>query len=302
MGASDSLVDAPRDHTGSVVVGVDGSPGAETALRWAVDHASTYGPVVPVHVWDYPAWTYAPAALGGGVAPSRQEMQDATRAGVGAYVSDLEPGLGDELVVRWGSPSSVLVEESSTAEMLVVGTRGHGVIASRLLGSVSLWCVHHATVPVAVVPDGALGLDGEPRVGVGVDGSPHSEKALDWALRHHAPDRVTVYGAWQSTLVLGYEQIVFDPAAIDKAAAERVGEAVERVCAARGVDPSDLRTEMSREAPGHALQDASDKSDLLVVGSRSRTGMEYAVFGSITTGVVIKPHCVTVVIPGDDAE
>ena len=289
----------PGDHAGSVIVGVDGSPGSETALRWALERVDRYGPVVPVHAWDYPAWTYTPAALGGGIAPSSAEMMEATRQGVGEYLAELEPGLEDRLVVRWGSASSILVEESGTGEMLVIGTRGHGAITSRLMGSVSLWCAHHSTVPVAIVPDGALSSTDTERVGVGVDGSPNSEDAIRWALQRHPQNSITVFGAWQSALVFGYEPAVIDPAKVARASTRLVEDSVARVCEEENISGDLVKVVMSNESPGYALRDASNECDLLVIGGRSRTGFGYAMLGSTTTGLIIKPHCVTVVIPHD---
>ncbi|MGI9604063.1 MAG: universal stress protein [Acidimicrobiales bacterium] len=289
------------DHTGSVIVGVDGSSGSETALRWALDRVDDYGPVVPVHAWDYPAWTYTPAALGGGIAPSSEEMMTSTRSGIGEYLEAIDPTLVDQLVVRWGSASTVLVEEAASSEMLIIGTRGHGAVASRLLGSVSLWCAHHAAVPVAIVPDGALTDRDSERIAVGVDGSPNSEDALRWALRHHQGRQLSVYGAWQSALVFGYEPSVVDPAKVAKASTRLVEDAITRVCQDEGLSADDIKIVMSNESPGYALHHASDENDLLIIGGRSRTGFEYALLGSTSTGLIVKPHCATIVVPHDES-
>lgn len=58
----DQSEEAP-DFTGRVIVGVDGSPGSELALRCALDRVERFGPVVPFHSWDYPAWSFAAAIL-----------------------------------------------------------------------------------------------------------------------------------------------------------------------------------------------------------------------------------------------
>lgn len=296
---SDKPTETPGDHTGHVVVGVDGSPGSETALRWALDRVERYGAVDPVHAWDYPAWTYTPAALGGGIAPSSEEMMQATRDGVGSYLAELEPGLDERLIVRWGSASSILAEEAESAELLVIGTRGHGAVASRLLGSVSLWCAHHSPVPVAVVPDGALVSTDAERIAVGMDGSPNSEDAFRWAVTRHPHSAITVYGAWQSALVFGYEPSVIDPAKVARASTRLVEDSIARVCEQEHVASDEIKVVMSNESPGYALHDAADESDLLIIGGRSRTGVEYALLGSTTTGLVIKPHCATIVVPHD---
>ncbi|MDR2985950.1 MAG: universal stress protein [Nocardiopsaceae bacterium] len=52
-----------------------------------------------------------------------------------------------------GNPARTLLQEATGAELLVVGTRGHGPVSEMLLGSVSHHSVHHAPCPVVVVRD-----------------------------------------------------------------------------------------------------------------------------------------------------
>jgi len=57
-------------------------------------------------------------------------------------------------VVREGDPAQVLIDQADGADLLVVGSRGHGGFAEALLGSVSQHCVHHARCPVVILRDG----------------------------------------------------------------------------------------------------------------------------------------------------
>lgn len=135
-----------------LVVGVDGSVAAQAALEWAVDDARRRGcRIDAICVWhpDYggmigplPAEVWrelAPEALG---AAARKVLAEAVEG-----VDDLEIR---QIVVE-GDAKTVLAKASEEAELLVVGNRGHGPIAGLVLGSVSSYCVHHASCPVVVV-------------------------------------------------------------------------------------------------------------------------------------------------------
>jgi nucleotide-binding universal stress UspA family protein len=65
--------------------------------------------------------------------------------------AELEGALEIDQVVAHGHAAGVLIERSREADLLVVGTRGHGGFTGMLLGSVSAHCVHHAHCPVVVV-------------------------------------------------------------------------------------------------------------------------------------------------------
>jgi nucleotide-binding universal stress UspA family protein len=74
-----------------------------------------------------------------------------------AEVSALEPEVPVRPVLAEGLAAEVLLRTARGADMLVVGSRGHGGFASALLGSVSLYCVLHAHCPVMVLRDGHAG-------------------------------------------------------------------------------------------------------------------------------------------------
>lgn len=77
-------------------------------------------------------------------------MLEEAIAGAGA----LPPGVKIQPTVRQGNAAQVLLEDAKGAELLVVGSRGHGGFTEALLGSVGQHCVHHATCPVVVIRDG----------------------------------------------------------------------------------------------------------------------------------------------------
>jgi nucleotide-binding universal stress UspA family protein len=137
-----------------IVVGVDGSEESKRALRWAVEEAALrHVPVRAVYAWTPPL---VPGALGFAVLPAAD--LDAVREGavelLDAAVDEVVDGSGVEVTraAVQGAPAKVLLQAAEEADLLVVGTRGHGGFAELLLGSVSQQCAHHATCPVVVIP------------------------------------------------------------------------------------------------------------------------------------------------------
>jgi nucleotide-binding universal stress UspA family protein len=135
-----------------IVVGVDGSPSSKAALRWAIRQAElTGGSVDAVTAWRYPA-TY-------GMAPVSEQVIDLEGNAKGiltealAEVSTLAPRVIVRPRVTEGHAADVLLRAAREADLLVVGSRGHGGFTSALLGSVSLYCVIHARCPVLVLRD-----------------------------------------------------------------------------------------------------------------------------------------------------
>lgn len=137
-----------------IVVGVDGSRESQEALRWALAEAELRGSAVRVvHAWRYPY------SVGGyGYIPPNEVDLDAF---VSAAAKDLQTsidevageatGVAMEPVLLQGPAAKLLVDESKGAEMLVVGSRGHGGFAGLMLGSVSQHCAHNAHCPVVIV-------------------------------------------------------------------------------------------------------------------------------------------------------
>lgn len=135
---------------GRIVVGVDGSAPSKAALRWAARIAPVIrGAIQAVIAWEYPA------SYGWAVAVPEQWRPDLDAAKVleetlnEVFGASWPPGL--VTTVREGRASAVLLNVSKNADMLVVGSRGHGGFAGLLLGSVSAACAEHAHCPVLVV-------------------------------------------------------------------------------------------------------------------------------------------------------
>jgi nucleotide-binding universal stress UspA family protein len=144
------------EDTRRIVVGVDGSPSSLDALEWAVSQGSLTGAVVEaVTAWHFPA------AYGG--YPIAAESDWHANAQI---IQDLavKEALGDEATalvrrVAQGHPVRVLLDAAAGADMLVVGSRGHGGFTGMLLGSVSEHVVAHAPCAVVVVKSQATARD-----------------------------------------------------------------------------------------------------------------------------------------------
>ncbi len=136
-----------------IVVGVDGSPASQAALRWALDEAALRkAAVVAVSAWTYPYLGDLSYLANRGIDPD--ELSAAAKARLTEAVAAAGPapdGVTVEETVREGPAAGVLLEEADGATMLVVGSRGHGGFSGLLLGSVSQQCAHHAPCPIVIV-------------------------------------------------------------------------------------------------------------------------------------------------------
>jgi nucleotide-binding universal stress UspA family protein len=133
-----------------IVVGVDGSPSSVHALEWAIHQAELTGDVIDaVNAWHFPNDYGMPvgdlpdfAGLGAEILDKAiAEARNAT----GQAAAEIHPHVVE------GNPAQALLDLAKGADLLVVGSRGHGGFTGALLGSVSQHVVHHAPCPVVVV-------------------------------------------------------------------------------------------------------------------------------------------------------
>jgi nucleotide-binding universal stress UspA family protein len=138
-----------------IVVGLDDSPSAKAALHWAADQAKTLGAVLrAVHVLDWPyglssAGFPAPANF---MDVNRDEIEEPYRQAIAAVFQAISPPSDWILRFASGDTGRVLVQQSTDARLLVVGTREHVGLGRLLNGSVSHYCLSHAACPVVAVP------------------------------------------------------------------------------------------------------------------------------------------------------
>ena len=137
-----------------IVVGIDGSDNSRRALEWALTEAK----IRQARLTVVSAWQIPKAVLSSPVAMAaydedvwRSEATETLRATLESVDLDELPAGLDRQVVE-GPPAKVLLDTSSGADLVVVGSRGRGGFAGLLLGSVSQQVAHHARCPVVIVP------------------------------------------------------------------------------------------------------------------------------------------------------
>ena len=285
--------DETTTRTPTWVVGVDGSENSVRALRWAAAHApSRTSTLRVVRAWNIPS--------NGGLDMLPGNLDDfrpkAAYDELDDLIAELGPlGVAVEGRVEFGSPSRVLLDACDDADLLVMGTRGHGGFARLLLGSTSHQCATHAPIPVVVVPstDGAdIGIE---RVLVGMDASPGARAALAWALDFVAPhDVVRVLGAWSRSGWIAADLDDADPD-LDESRAQ-FHAAIDEIEATRLASARCTR-EFIRAQASTALLDASSDADLLVVGERGRRGLTAALLGSVATEMLHRSVSPVVIVP-----
>ena len=138
-----------------IIAGVDGSDESQRALQFAYDEAAHHGAsLTVVMTWHPPALPQTPPY--GALTDKDYDSQPKLEAlgvldGLVAELEKRTPEVDVRTAIEEGSPAKVLIERSKGADLVVVGSRGHGGFAGMLLGSVSHHLVTHAECPVVVV-------------------------------------------------------------------------------------------------------------------------------------------------------
>jgi nucleotide-binding universal stress UspA family protein len=149
----------------TIVVGIDGSQGSQSALRFALEEARLRSATLRVvHAFVLPLSDVAPdpfllefpSVPGPELEAIAQDLERGARSLIDDALERVVGGAGADVpverIVVEGSPAATIIAEAEGADLLVVGSRGHGRVHDLLLGSVSQQCVSHAPCPVAIVP------------------------------------------------------------------------------------------------------------------------------------------------------
>ncbi|MCE0767631.1 universal stress protein [Pseudonocardia kujensis] len=275
----------------AVVVGVDGSDTALSAVRWAAAEAEQRG--APLRLVAAVAWrtTYHPRLP---ALAAEHERQALTRGAeqelqAAAEVARLTaPELAVTTEVLGGQASAVLRDESATAQLVVVGSRGRGGFTGLLLGSVSIAVAAQAVAPVVVVRGETAPHDSAAPIVVGVDDSPHGTAALGFAFAEAARKRAPLVAirAWGDPVNDPYLAGIIDWNAVESDERHVLDECL---AAWTGRYPEvTVERVVLRDPPAAALVARSHNAGLVVVGSRGRGTLRGALLGSVSQAVL--PH------------
>lgn len=271
-----------------IVVGVDGSPASKVAVDWAAREAAMRNAALTlVHVMPaIRSWPEVPMTSKVDRLYENQAREWLREA---SKVAEEALGATDRIDTRLldGAALPSLVELSKDAELIVVGCRGLGSIARRLLGSISRGLVQRAQCPVAVIHDEdplmSYPVTQAPVV-VGIDGSPASESATGIAFdeaSRRGVELVAVH-AWMDDTPFELPADEWSATRKDLAEqtlAERLAGWQERYPEVR------VRRVVVRDQPARQLVTQADDAQLVVVGSHGRGGFSGMLLGSVAAAV-----------------
>ncbi|HEY8457458.1 MAG TPA: universal stress protein [Actinopolymorphaceae bacterium] len=274
-----------------IVVGYNDKKHSRAALVWAVQEARRrQAPLRVLFAANYPGMTYG--ATGDAVEPDPGALEAAeavTATGVA-----IARGTAPELDIIGStdvlSPSKALIEASSSAQLVVIGTRGRSSLLAAFLGSVAFTIAGRAACPVIVVKGDPTKPPAHDVVAVGTDGSPEADNAV-----RHAAEFAK---GWKVPLeVICCTGIDRMPAELDRAH-HGAEEIISRTLAALPAYYSDLELSgrIADAAPEQVLVEASTKVRLVVVGSRGRGAFDGLLLGSVSHAVIHGAQCPVAVI------
>ena len=287
---------------GSIVVGVDESALAGQAVRWAAEQAALEGrtvrlvrAVLPVP----PGRSDHAAVVQPGTLTSLRLHSEALLTQAHQLVHRVAPEVEVEEQLEVTQPRTLLVDLTSQAHLVVLGSRGRGPLLSHLLGSVGVHVVRHAACPVVVHRPWRPGLvrDG---VVVAVDAGEEAVPVLEHAFHHASlrglPLQVLHYVMDPRSALVG-ASTVGDVDDLVTADALAVSEAMAGL---RERYP-DVRVSVQTLVglPDLDLARAASRADMLVVGHHTRGVLDRLLSGTVSEAVLEHATCPVVVVPVD---
>ncbi|WP_104106491.1 universal stress protein [Nocardioides sp. 616] len=294
----------PQDiPPGAVLVAVDGSEHAARAVTWGARQAHrSHRTLVLMHATGIgEPFEFPPFGASATDYPPRADDPDRDDGLVLEMAEErARTVLADSPIVRVSvrdDPRRALVAASSRAALLVLGSRGRGVVSSLVLGSVSAAVARHADCPVAVVR-GHEEVDSLTRVVVGVDATAESRTAVEYAYRFASLHRVPILVVHCYWDVVGILAGGSDAAADDPAATQLEVE-VRELIAGLAEDYPDVQ---ARVVLRHGLVDTvlaenALLGDVIVVGRHEPGSAAQFLARSVSTAVLERARSTVIVVP-----
>jgi nucleotide-binding universal stress UspA family protein len=291
-----------------IVVGYDGSPGADVALMWAAASAKRQRlPLTVLHSGEPAAFPVEPAYSAERLAEElADESQGILRAGIERATTVLDPSDVSGVSAQQ-SPAAALVEASEKADFIVTGSRGRGRFTGGLLGSVSYAVTAHARCPAVVVRgENPAHPDAEHKVLVGVDDSVPSQRALEAAAniasRAGARLHIVRVGHLRSPEGWAYAESVKGGTPHSRSVTDEVQQTLDHARAQVAAAHPDLpvETEVLYGDPGEVMSGLGAAAGLIVVGSRGRGGFAGLLLGSVSHKVIHEAECPVMVVRADE--
>ncbi len=302
-------VAADRANAMRVLVAVDGSPMADLAVD--VVASATWPAGTEVLVAE--SVETGPGLFGGPwpalalVQADRLEAEiraEAERTVQDARARLLRPDLQVLATVLRGRPATAIIERAREmrADLIVVGSRGHGTIDTMVLGSVSAEVIDHTPAPVLVVRGGPIA-----RVVLGWDGSPSASRAAGllrtWPLFGGAAVRVVSVADIEVPWWTGFPEdgspnlvpIYLEAADASRRQHELLAREMTAVLRAAGLNAETDRREGDAATEILAAARAS-QADLIVIGTHGRTGLTRLLLGSVARNVLQHATCSVLVV------
>jgi len=280
-----------------IIVGFDGSTDSSNAALWAASEAQARGTRLRIlSCFSVPVAGDAMHGMAAAnVYQSSMEAAEQTLARERDAITKIHPGLEITSEALPGHAGQVLVDRAERDDLIVLGASAHQHAAAFWLGSTPRYIVRHSRCPVVIVR-GPVESARPRRVVVGVDGSPASAEAVDWAGEEadvHGVNLVLVH-AWS-----------YPYAAVDAASSQaRDLTQIDAAClletaleSARQRSAAGVVGRLIESSPVAALLHLAQPGDLLVVGSRGRGAVRAGLFGSTVNSVLDESTAPVVVMP-----
>jgi nucleotide-binding universal stress UspA family protein len=287
-----------------ILVGIDGSPESDAAIRWATDEAAMRDETLTLMHVVAPiiaTWPIIPISIG---MTEWQEEHARLVLERGQNIAKETAGESRLLQIRtelrYTDIATALVDASREARMTVVGGRGLSALGRIVLGSVSSNLLRHVHGPVAVVhADGRSASEKGWPIVLGIDGSPASEDATALAFdeaSRRGVDLVALH-AWAdspSATLLGIDWGQYEEEG-HEVLAERLAGWQEKYTDVH------VRRRLVVDQPARRILDETREAQLVIVGSHGRGGFAGMLLGSVSSTVAQSAEVPTIVVRGGES-